>query len=323
MIPAKTIEKWIPLALKNTEVKGLGKRQSGKVRDWYSLNSIRALVATDRISAFDRVLGFIPFRGAVLNKISEFWFQNTRDIIQNHMIGVIDPNIMLVSEVQALSVEVIVRAYITGVTDTSLWKNYHDGKRVIYGIKFPDGLTKNQKLAKPVITPTTRGTGKGGHDEQITAKEIVKNGLVSQKIWKQIEDAALKIFERGTALYAKAGLILADTKYEFGVDKRGKLILIDEVHTPDSSRLWVAKTYKERVKAGQEPENYDKEFMRLWFAKEGYTGHGKPPQLPNDLIVKIATRYIDVFEKLTKTKFEIDLSKPPTERIKESLEKLL
>ncbi|MEK7580679.1 MAG: phosphoribosylaminoimidazolesuccinocarboxamide synthase [Patescibacteria group bacterium] len=323
MIPTKTIEKWIPLALKNTEVKGLGKRQSGKVRDWYSLNSIRVLVATDRISAFDRVLGLIPFRGAVLNKISEFWFQNTRDIIQNHMIGVIDPNIMLVSEVQALPVEVVVRAYITGVTDTSLWKNYQAGSRVIYGIRFPDGLSKNQKLVKPVITPTTRATGKGGHDEPITAKEIVQKGLVSQKVWKQVEDAALKIFNRGTALYAKAGLILADTKYEFGLDKKGKLILIDEVHTPDSSRLWVAKTYKQKVKAGEEPENYDKEFMRLWFAKEGYSGRGKPPLMPNDLIVKIATRYMEVFEKLTKTSFDIDLAKTPTERIKESLEKLL
>ncbi len=323
MIPPQTIKKWISLALKTTDIKGLGKKQSGKVRDWYTKGGIRILVATDRISAFDRVLGLIPFRGAVLTKLSEFWFEQTRDIIQNHMIGVVDPNVMIVAEAQALPIEVVVRGYITGVTSTSLWTKYNDGQRLIYGMKFPDGLVKNQKLKKPVITPTTRETGPGGHDEPITAKEIIKQKLISPKIWKEIEKIAIKLFERGTKLNDKAGFILADTKYEFGLDKKGKLILIDEIHTPDSSRIWIKNTYAAKFKKSEEPENYDKEFMRLWFVKQNYTGKGKPPQLPKDIIVKIATRYIHTFEKLTKQKFDIDLKSNPNERISQNLSKLI
>lgn len=323
MIGPKVIEKNIPYAIKSITAKGLGKKSSGKVRDWYTKNNLRILIATDRISAFDRVLGLIPFRGAVLTKLSQFWFEKTRDIVQNHMIGTIDANVMLVSECQALPVEVVIRSYITGVTDTSLWKKYSDGQRIIYGIKFPEGLVKNQKLKKPVITPTTRGTGAGGHDEPITREEIVKRKLVSQDIWQQIEKVAIKLFERGLQIAEKGGLILADTKYEFGLDKNGKLILIDEIHTPDSSRYWIKKTYAQMLKKGEEPENYDKEFMRLWFKKQGYTGKGKIPKMPNDLIVKIATRYMSVYEKLSGEKFDIDLSVSPQKRILASLSKLV
>lgn len=323
MIPPKIIEKWIPLSLKTTDIKGLGKKQSGKVRDWYTKGNIRILIATDRISAFDRVVGIIPFRGSILTKLSEFWFEQTRDIIQNHMIGVVDPNVMIVAEAQALPIEVVVRGYITGVTSTSLWTKYNDGQRIIYGIKFPEGLVKNQKLKTPVITPTTRETGPGGHDEPITPKEIIKQKLISPKIWKEIEKAAIALFERGTKLYEKSGFILADTKYEFGLDKKGKLILIDEIHTPDSSRIWVKKTYAAKFKKGDEPENYDKEFLRLWFVKQNYKGQGKPPQLPKDIVTKIATRYIHAYEKLTKQKFEIDLKTNPGERISENLSKLI
>ena len=239
------------------------------------------------------------------------------------MIGVIDPNVMLVAECQALPIEVVVRGYITGVTDTSLWRKYSEGQRVIYGIKFPEGFTKNQKLKKPVITPTTRATGEGGHDEPITAKEIIKTKLIPPAIWRQIEKVAIKLFERGTQIAEKAGFILADTKYEFGLDKKGKLILIDEIHTPDSSRYWVKKTYRERLKKGLEPENYDKEFMRIWFKEKGYGGKGKIPQMPPELIAKIAQRYMSVYEKLSVEKFKIDLSVPPKERIVQSLTKLI
>src|SRR3990170_2998749 len=225
MIDKKTIVKNIPLAVKTVSFPKLGKKKSGKVRDWYIKNSLRVLIATDRISAFDKVLGLVPFRGAVLNKLSEFWFNQTRDICANHMIGTIDPNVMLVSECQALPVEVVVRGYITGVTDTSLWKRYSEGQRVIYGIKFPEGLAKNQKLKKPVITPTTRGTGPGGHDEPITTGEIIKQKLVPPKILKQIERVAAQLFERGTQIAQKGGFILADTKYEFGLDKGSNLTL--------------------------------------------------------------------------------------------------
>lgn len=323
MIPQKTIKENIETAVQSVSVKSLGKKNSGKVRDWYTKSGIRILIATDRISAFDKVLGLIPFRGAVLTKLSEFWFNQTRNIVPNHMIGVIDPNVMIVSECQALPIEVVVRGYITGVTDTSLWKQYSEGKRTIYGQKFPDNLSKNQKLTHSVITPTTRATGAKGHDEPITKQEIIKQKLVSASTWKQIEEVALQLFDRGTKVADKAGLILADTKYEFGLDRKGKIMVIDEIHTPDSSRYWVKSTHKERFKKGQEPENYDKEFMRMWFKNQGYTGHGKPPQMPEDLIVKIAQRYISVYEKLTGQKFTVDLSIPPQQRIEESLSRLI
>lgn len=323
MIDKKTIIRNIPQAITGVNVRGLGKKYSGKVRDWFVKENLRILVATDRISAFDKVLGAIPFRGAVLTKLSEFWFEKTRDILKNHMIGVIDPNIMLVSECAALPVEVIVRGYITGVTDTSLWKKYSEGQRVIYGIKFPEGLVKNQKLKKSVITPTTRGTGPGGHDEPITAKEIVKQKLVPEKIWKQIEKVALKIYERGAQIAAKGGFILADTKYEFGLDKNGKLTIIDEIHTPDSSRFWLKKSYHERFKKGEEVENYDKEIMRIWFKDHGYTGHGKAPIMPDNLIVRISQRYQGVYEMLTGQKFEVDLTLTPKERVAQNLAKLI
>lgn len=323
MIDKKSIAKNIPNAVVSVNYPKLGKKKSGKVRDWFVKNNLRILIATDRISAFDRVLGTVPFRGAVLNKLSEFWFEQTRDIVPNHMIGVTDPNVMLVSEVKALPIEVVVRGYITGVTDTSLWKKYADGERVIYGIRFPEGLKKNQKLKKPVITPTTRETGPGGHDEPITKNEILKQKLISPKIWRQIEKAATSLFERGTKIAGKGGFIIADTKYEFGLDKRGKLILIDEIHTPDSSRFWLKKTYAQRFKKGEEVESYDKEIMRIWFKEHGYSGRGKAPKMPKDLIIKISQRYIEVFEKITGDNFAIDLSTPQKERILDNLNKLI
>lgn len=322
MIDKKTIIKNIPYVITRVNVRGLGKRFGGKVRDWFVKENLRILIATDRISAFDKVLGAVPFRGAVLNKLSQFWFEKTRDIIPNHMIGVIDPNIMLVSECLALPIEVVVRGYITGVTDTSLWKKYAEGERVIYGIKFPQGLVKNQKLKSPVITPTTRGTGPGGHDEPITAQEIVKRKMVSEKIWKQIEKISIKIFQRGTQIASRGGFILADTKYEFGLDKKGNLILIDEIHTPDSSRFWLKKSYNARFKKGEEVENYDKEIMRIWFKQQGYSGYGKAPQIPTELIAKISQRYQEVYEMLTGQKFQIDLTLSPNDRITENLAKL-
>lgn len=323
MITRKTIIKNIPSAIQTVSLPKLGTKASGKVRDWYVKDNFRILIATDRISAFDKVLGAVPFRGAVLNLLSKFWFEKTRDIVANHMIGTVDPNVMLVSECKALPIEVIVRGYITGVTNTSLWKQYSEGKRIIYGIKFPEGLIKNQKLKKPVITPTTRETGPGGHDEPITAKEILKQKLVPPKIWKQIENVAIKLFKRGTEIADKGGFILADTKYEFGLDKNGKLVLIDEIHTPDSSRFWVKKTYKEKFKKGLEVENYDKEIMRIWFAQKGYTGQGKAPKMPSDVIANISQRYIEVYEKLTGEELKIDLSIPPKERISKSLAALI
>lgn len=323
MIDRKTIVKNIPHALKTVKIARLGKKQSGKVRDWYTKDNFRILIATDRISAFDKVLGLIPFRGAVLNKLSEFWFEKTRDIVPNHMIGIVDPNVMLVSECKALPVEIVVRAYITGVTSTSLWQLYASGLRTIYGIKFPQGLKKHQKLPKVVITPTTRATGPGGHDEPISKKEILAKKLIAPAIYKQIEKVAFALFARGTKIADKAGFILADTKYEFGLDRNGKLTLIDEIHTPDSSRFWDKKSYRQSLKKGQDPENFDKEYMRLWFTKEGYSGKGKIPKMPEKLIADLSLRYMQVYERLTGEKFLVDVAKPQLERIVENVSKLI
>lgn len=302
MVQTRTILAALPKVLKTVELKGFGKKQQGKVRDFYAVGDKRILITTDRQSAFDVVLGQIPFKGAVLNQLAAFWFEQTKLIIPNHMIALPHPNVLVARNCDPIPVEMVVRGYISGVTTTSIWYSYQRGERHIYGIDFPEGLTKNQKLPHPVITPTTHGGGKGGHDERLTRDEILKRKLVSPKIYAQMEKTALALFAYGSELCKKRGLILVDTKYEFGLYK-GKLMLMDEIHTPDSSRFWIAKTYKERVKKGLEPENFDKEFLRLWYAKRGYRGDGKPPAMAKELIVALAKRYIAVYETMTKKKF--------------------
>mgnify|MGYP001605248862 FL=1 len=286
--------------LKTISLKGFGKKYSGKTRDFYIKNGKRIIISTDRISAFDKNLGYIPYKGRVLNQISLFWFDKTKDIIPNHFISSPNPNTMIVKNAKLIPIEMVVRGYITGVTGTSIWGSYEKGERIIYGIKFPNNLKKNQKLEKPIITPTTKA--KKGHDKRLTEKEILKKRIVSEKLWKKMKKTTLKLFERGTRISQKVGIILVDTKYEFGIYKN-KLILIDEIHTPDSSRFWIKKTYAERLKKGLEPENFDKEFMRIWFAKKGYKGEGKPPKMPTDFIKKISNRYISIYERLTNKKF--------------------
>jgi len=289
--------------LKTASLKSFGKKYSGKTRDFYIVNDKRIIVSTDRISAFDRVLDYIPHKGRVLNLLSIFWFDKTRDIIPNHFISSLDVNTMVVKNAKLIPIEMVVRGYITGVTDTSIWGSYEKGERIIYGLRFKNGLRKNQKLPKPIITPTTKA--EKGHDERLTKKEIIKRKIVSKKVYSQMEKTALRLFEKGTKICEKAGIILVDTKYEFGIYPPigGKLILIDEIHTPDSSRFWIKKTYLERLKKGLEPENFDKEFMRIWFAKQGYKGDGKPPKMPKSFIQKISNRYISIYEKTTGKKF--------------------
>lgn len=302
MITSKTILGSLPNILKTVNFKNLGKKYQGKVRDFYIKKDKRILITTDRQSAFDVILGHIPFKGAVLNQLSAFWFKKTKHILDNHMIEIPDPNVMVAKNCKSIPVEMVVRGYISGVTKTSIWYSYEKGARTIYGIKFPDGLKKNQKLATPVITPTTHGGGKGGHDERLTREEIIKRKIIPVKLYEQMEKAAYALFQYGSKISEKKGLILVDTKYEFGLHK-GKLTLIDEIHTPDSSRFWIAKTYKARLAKGLEPENFDKEFLRLWYAKRGYRGDGPPPKMSNKLIVDMAQRYIGVYEKLTGKKF--------------------
>jgi phosphoribosylaminoimidazole-succinocarboxamide synthase len=274
-------------------------KQSGKVRDSYPLpDDQRLIVTTDRLSAFDRVLGAVPFKGQVLNQLSAWWFEHTRDLIPNHLISVPDPNAMICRTALPLPIEVIVRGYITGVTHTALWYRYALGEREIYGYTFPEGLRKNEALPAPIITPTTKG-GPTGHDERLTCAEVASQGYLEASIWEQVQVAALGLFARGQELAAAAGLILVDTKYEFGLDPDGGLLLIDEVHTPDSSRFWKAGSYAERLSAGQEPELFDKEFVRLAYAERGYRGDGEPPSLPADIWVQTSQLYQAIYEGIT------------------------
>lgn len=272
---------------------------SGKVRDHYPLDGgRRLLVTTDRLSAFDRILAAVPFKGQVLNQLSAWWFEQTGDIIANHMLSLPDPNALIAKEAAPFTVEVIVRGYITGVTTTALWYRYALGERDIYGYQFPEGLQKNQVLPEPIITPTTKG-GPTGHDERLTCAEVVEKGYLDARTWDQVQAAALALFRRGQNVAQKAGLILVDTKYEFGRTDDGQVLLIDEVHTPDSSRFWKKETYPERFTAGDEPENFDKEFIRLAYAERGYRGDGPEPQMPDSLWVAASQRYTGIYAMLT------------------------
>ena len=319
MISQKYLLALIPQALNETNLPLAGK-QSGNVRDWDDLpDGQRLIVTTDRLSAFDRILAQVPYKGQVLNQLSAWWFEHIEDIIPNHLISMPDPNISIVHVAEPMLVEVIVRGYITGVTSTALWYRYSLGEREIYGYTFPDGLQKNSALPEPIITPTTKG-GETGHDERLTCAEVVEKGLLDAKTWEQVQAAALAVFKRGQELARKAGLILVDTKYEFGIASDGSVVLIDEVHTPDSSRFWKADTYEERFAAGEDPENFDKEFVRLAYAEKGYRGDGEIPEMPEELWASASERYITIYELLTGESF-VPGDYPVEARLVENLKK--
>jgi phosphoribosylaminoimidazole-succinocarboxamide synthase len=291
-------------------------QHSGKVREMCVKENERIIVTTDRVSAFDVVLGSIPMKGQVLTQLSSWWFGQTKDIISNHLLSNPDPNVMVVKNAQPLPVEVIVRGYITGVTKTSLWKLYEAGERNAYGISLPDGLQKNDALPEPIITPTTKAEA-GGHDERLTRQEILGRSILPENLWNQIEHTALALFKRGQDLARKAGLLLVDTKYEFGlVDNQ--LTLIDEIHTPDSSRFWTLASYEQNP---DKPESLDKEFLREWFASQGYRGEGEIPKMPDEFRAQVAERYIRVYETLTGQSF-IPEATPISARILEILKTL-
>lgn len=320
MIAQKELLQLLPQALNETNLP-LPNKQTGKVRDWYDLpNGQRLIVTTDRLSAFDRILARVPYKGQVLNQLAAWWFEQTKSIIPNHLISIPDPNAAIVQKVNPLPVEVIVRGYITGVTSTALWYRYSIGERNIYGYDFPEGLRKNQRLPEPIITPTTKG-GETGHDERLTCAEVVEKGILDEKIWDQVQASALSIFKRGQELASHAGLILVDTKYEFGITDAGQVMLIDEVHTPDSSRFWKADDYEKRFEAGMEPENFDKEFIRLAYAEKGYRGDGEIPSMPDELWTAASERYIAIYEMLTDETF-IPGSYPVEERLIKNLQQV-
>lgn len=320
MISSKTILNSLPHVLKTIDLPSLGKKHQGKVRDFYIKDDKRITVTTDRQSAFDVVLGHIPFKGSVLNQLAAFWFDNTKKIVPNHMISIPDPNVLVSKQCTSIPVEMIVRGYLSGSTKTSIWYSYERGERNIYGLKFPNNMKKNQKLPAPIITPTTHPeAGSKLHDERLTRDQIIKKGIVDKKLYEQMEKVSLELFELGSKWCKNRGIILVDTKYEFGLYD-GQLTLIDEIHTPDSSRFWIADTYKSRFSAGVEPENFDKEFFRLWYSEKGYRGDGKPPKMSDELIVQTAQRYIGVYEKLTGQKFQ-SFKYPIEERIIKNLQK--
>lgn len=321
MLSQNDLLKLLPQALDETNLPLSGKT-SGKVRDWYNLpGGKRLIVTTDRLSAFDRILARVPYKGQVLNQLSGWWFAQTADIIPNHIESLPDPNAVVVTKAEPFMVEVIVRGYITGVTSTALWYRYSLGEREIYGYSFPEGLKKNAALPEPIITPTTKGV-EGAHDERLTCAEVVEKGYLDAATWEQVQSAALAIFKRGQELARKAGLILVDTKYEFGRAPDGRVLLIDEVHTPDSSRFWKADSYAAQVAAGQEPENFDKEFVRIAYAEKGYRGDGEIPAMPAELWASASQRYITIYEMLTGETF-VPGEYPVEPRLVENLKEFL
>lgn len=317
MVSEQQLAQSLPNALAEVDLPFLGEKTHGKVRDIYTQAGELVLITTDRLSAFDHILGVVPYKGQVLNQLAAFWFAQTRTIIGNHLISVPDPNVTIARRCQPLPVEVVVRGYITGVTQTALWYRYSQGERTIYGLDFPDNLQKNDALPTPIITPTTKGSATG-HDERITSAQVVALGLATESQWTQICAAAVAVFQHGQAIARQAGLILVDTKYEFGVTPSGEVLLIDEVHTPDSSRFWLADSYAARHAAGQEPENFDKEFVRLYYAAQGYRGDGEPMPLPAELAVQAAQRYIRTYELLTGQPF-VPGDLPAAPRIEQNL----
>ncbi len=313
-----TIREALGNCLTDTSELGIGNLRKGKVRDLYDLGDRLLLITTDRQSAFDRVLASIPFKGQILNQISAWWFERTKDLIPNHLISMPDPSATIARKCRVFQVEFIVRGYLTGSTNTSAWTLYNGGARDICGNRLPDGMYKNQVFPRPLITPTTKSDK---HDESITPSQIVARGLMTRGQWDEAADIVLEIFRRGQETAAEHGLILVDTKYEMGIDADGRLLLVDELHTPDSSRYWLAGSYEERFLRNQEPENIDKEFLRLWFVQncDPY-GEGQLPAAPEELVVELSSRYIRLYEMITGTRFTPPPDEPVLKRLRRNLE---
>ncbi len=294
--------------------------QRGKVRDSYDLpDGRRIMIATDRQSAFDKVLAAVPYKGHVLTQTARFWFDQTADICPNHVIGYPDPNVVVAKTLKILPIEMVIRDYMTGSTDTSIWPMYERGERKLYGHQFPDGLVKNAKLPETIITPTTKAEA-GEHDAPTTAVEIVEQGTLTQAQWDDVAAKSLAVFARGRESAAKNGLILVDTKFEFGTDESGEIILADEILTPDSSRYWKADSYEARLAAGEEPESLDKEFLRLWVRARCDPYKDPVPEIPPETLLEFAGKYVDLFETVTGKKFEItDPEIPVRDRVRAAL----
>ncbi len=317
MLDDALLKEHLATTLEGTNLEGLGERYEGKVRDNYSRGDRRYIVVTDRISAFDRILGTIPFKGQVLNRLAAWWFEETKSVARSHYLKVPDPNVLECIECKPLPVELVVRAYITGSTSTSMWTHYAAGERTFCGHALPDDLKKNQRLDHPILTPATKAP-LGEHDVSMAREEILAKGDLTAQDFDRAAEIAMKLFAAGQKICAARGLILVDTKYEMGKAPDGEIVVIDEIHTPDSSRFWMASTYEERFASGLDPEPLDKDFVRRYYTALGYRGDGEVPELPPEVRIGAAKRYVEAFERITGETFVPDTD-PPLARIAKNL----
>ena len=308
--------------LRDASIPELPNHYRGKVRDNYDLpDGRRIIIASDRLSAFDRILCAVPFKGQVLTQTARFWFEATQAICPNHVVEYPDPNVLVSKRLTMMPVEMVVRDYLAGTTSTSILQMYKNGAREMYGHRFADGLRDNQKLPHTIITPTTKAE-QGAHDAPLSAEEIVAGKLLTERQWREVSEKALALFACGREMAARHGLILVDTKYEFGFDANGSIVLADEVHTPDSSRYWLAETYPARFAAGAPPDTLDKDFIRRWVAARCDPYVDPIPEIPQDVILQAAATYIAVYEKVTGREFALpDLAVPPLTRVRANLRK--
>ncbi len=296
--------------LTETSLESLGHKYRGKVRDCYTTSKQeRIIVVTDRISAFDRILGTLPLKGQILNYVARWWFDQTKHLVPNHVISTPDPNVMIAKECTPLPVEMVMRSYLTGTTSTSIWMHYQSGEREFCGHSLPDGLKQHQKLPQAILTPSTKAN-QGDHDVSAARDEILALSNMPAEDFDRAAELAAVLFAEGTRICAERGLILVDTKYEFGKTPEGEIVVIDEIHTPDSSRFWFAESYEELMAAGEAPESFDKEYVRRFLAKQGFMGDGPIPEIPDDVRVEATRRYITAVEKITGESFTADLEDP-------------
>ena len=308
-VDIKLLEELCTKTLDHTDFENLGTRHEGKVRDSYVKEDERNIVVTDRVSSFDVVIGTLPLKGQVLNQGAAFWFNKIDGIIDHHVIDVPDPNVTRARNCELLPVEFVYRGYLTGSTSTSIWTAYDSGKRSYCGHTLADGMKRHEKLPEPLLTPTTKADF-GQHDELTSREELISLGAISEEQYDRAGAIAKQLFEIGTEFAASRGLILVDTKYEMGLGKNGEIILIDEIHTPDSSRYWYADDYEKALSDGRNPAAIDKEYVRLWLGEQGYKGEGPPPTLPVEVRCEAARRYIEAYEKISGVAFEPDLEEP-------------
>ena len=299
------IKQQLEYALEGTNFEDQGELYKGKVRDNYINEETITMVTTDRISAFDRVLGTVPFKGQALTELADWWFGETADIVANHIIKRPHPNVWKVKRCEPIQVEMVVRGYLTGVTSTSAWTAYQNGDRNFCGNELPDGMRKNEAFPEPIITPSTKAA-QGEHDESVSPSELYKRGAVDPGLYKELARISMRLYERGVSRAADHGMIFVDTKYEFGISN-GKIMLMDEVNTPDSSRYWMKDDYEDRFEKGEEPRKLDKEYVRTWLSEQGFTGEGKPPKLTDEIRVEASARYMEVVEKFTGEPMQLDV----------------